>query len=85
MKKVLKIAIIVILVILLFPQIYFLKDGGSHGIRAVSGLYNFQRIHCFSHEKESDEKYKYYDVGFRAELFGITIYENTRIEKILTR
>ena len=66
------IAIIVILIVLLFPFRLQLKDGGS--VRYKSLVYEVTKIHQFA--PEFDEVKPYID-GLEIKLFGTIVYRKT--------
>lgn len=70
-KKLLRITILIITVILLFPIPIRYKDGGTVEYKAV--LYSITDYHSL---KGVDG----YDTGIEIKLLGLTIYENTTFE-----
>lgn len=71
-KKVIKIAIIIISLILLFPIPLRYKDGGTVKYQAV--LYSITDYHAL---RGVDG----YDTGIEIKILGITVYENTTFEQ----
>ena len=65
--------ILVILVILLFPIPRHYKDGGT--VEYKSLVYSITDYHAI-HSAENE-----YFVGITVEVFGIEVYDNTRVEK----
>lgn len=75
MKTWLKILIIVVAVVLLFPIPFYYKDGGSRGVMAI--LYRVTNYNAI-HDVTEDGKMTWY-VGPVVEIFGIEVYDGTRI------
>jgi hypothetical protein len=67
-KKIIRITIITIALILLFPIPLRYKDGGTVKYQAV--LYSITDYHAL---KGVDS----YDIGIEIKILGITVYENT--------
>lgn len=77
MKKKAAIAVIaVILLILLFPIRYQLKDGGS--IQYKSLAYEITKVHSLISEEEMEKEGKVepYDDGYTIKILGFEIYNN---------
>lgn len=73
MKKRILVAIaIVVGIVLLFPRIYHLKDGGSVVYEAV--LYRVENVHSLN----SVNAPNMYLEGIRVEILGFEIYDNVR-------
>lgn len=70
-KKIIRITIIIIALILLFPIPLRYKDGGTVKYQAV--LYSITDYHAF---RGVDG----YDTGIEIKILGITVYENTTFE-----
>lgn len=73
-KKTGIIIIVVILIILLFPIPLHYKDGGTVEYKAI--VYSVTDYHAI-HSAEGE-----YLVGQTIEIFGIEVFDNTRVEKI---
>ncbi|AQS58060.1 hypothetical protein [Desulforamulus ferrireducens] len=67
-KKLIRIAIIIIALILLFPIPYRYKDGGTVKYQAV--LYSITDYHAISAADGG------YDTGIEIKILGKTVYEN---------
>lgn len=74
MKK--KIIIAVILLILLFPIKFNIRDGGSKGYKALA--YTITRVHKLVPESETNEYVKPYKDGWEIKLFGFKIFDNVK-------
>lgn len=73
MKKKIWIPIaIIIALILLFPRVYHLKDGGSVVYEAI--LYRVEDVHSM---KVGDDPNPYWE-GMRVEILGFLVYDNVR-------
>lgn len=70
-KKVMRIALIIVTLILLFPIPLRLKDGGSVEYRAL--LYSVTDVHRLNPDIESSEPYL---EGLTIEVLGMEIYSN---------
>lgn len=68
------IIIIIALIVLLFPIKLRYKDGGTVEYKAI--VYSVTDYHAI-HSAEGE-----YLVGITVEVFGIEVFDNTRIEKI---
>lgn len=66
--------IIIALIVILFPIKLRYKDGGTVEYKAL--VYSITDYHAI-HSAEGE-----YLVGISVELFGIEVFDNTRIEKI---
>ncbi len=73
-KRNIIIVILVILLILLFPIPRHYKDGGT--VEYKSLVYSVTDYHAI-HSAENE-----YFVGMTVEVFGIEVFDNTRVEKI---
>lgn len=71
-KKIIRITIIIIALILLFPIPLRYKDGGTVKYQAV--LYSITDYHAL---RGVDG----YDTGIEIKILGITVYENTTFEQ----
>lgn len=74
-KKTKKIAIIIALLVLLFPIPRHYKDGGTVEYHAL--LYSVTNYHSIVF----DHPNKAYDTGIEIKILGITVYENTTFYK----
>ena len=70
-KKIIRITIIIIALILLFPIPLRYKDGGTVKYQAL--LYSITDYHALSGVDG-------YDTGIEIKILGITVYENTTFE-----
>ena len=77
-KKVKRVLFIVILLILLFPIRYELKDGGTVEYKAF--VYKVSKVHrLISKEKmEQEGKIKAFDQGIVIEILGFEIFNNVK-------
>lgn len=74
-KKIIRnLLIIIILIVLLFPIPLHYKDGGTVEYKSI--VYSVTDYHSI-HSAEGE-----YLVGITVEVFGIEIFDNTRVEKI---
>ena len=73
-KRNIIIVILVILLVLLFPIPRHYKDGGT--VEYKSLVYSVTDYHAI-HSAENE-----YFVGMTVEVFGIEVFDNTRVEKI---
>ncbi len=73
-KVIRSIIIVIVLVILLFPIPLHYKDGGT--VEYKSLVYSVKDYHSI-HSADGE-----YLVGISVEVFGIEIFDNTRVEKI---
>lgn len=74
-KKITRAVIVIIaLIILLFPIKLGYKDGGTVEYKAI--VYSVTDYHSI-HSAEGE-----YRVGYTIEIFGLEVFDNTRIEKI---
>jgi len=71
-KKIIRVTIIIIALILLFPIPLRYKDGGTVKYQAV--LYSITDYHAL---RGVDG----YDTGIEIKILGITVYENTTFEQ----
>ena len=69
-RKVILIVLIVILIKLLFPLPYQIKDGGS--VMYKADLYQVTKYHMISAEEDGG-----IIGGWNIQIFGIEVYENT--------
>lgn len=69
------IMVVIILLILLFPIRYQLKDGGTVEYKAL--LYKVSKVHSLTLVEEM-ENGKYYNEGIVVEIFGFEIYNNVK-------
>ncbi len=74
MKKraVIILLVLVLLCVSLIPHTYYLSDGGSVLYRSL--IYEVQKYHQIVKENE-------YRVGYTVKIFGMKVYDNTRIER----
>ncbi len=73
-KLIRNLIIIIALIVLLFPIPLHYKDGGTVEYKAL--VYSVTDYHAINTEDGE------YLVGQTIEIFGITIFDNTRVEKI---
>ena len=71
-KKAVIIAIVLALVVLLFPIRMNLKDGGSVAYKSL--VYEVTKIHQLSSDVDGE---KPYIDGFEIKIFGLTVYRET--------
>ncbi len=69
------IMVVIILLILLFPIRYQLKDGGTVEYKAL--LYKVSKVHSLTLVEEM-ENGKYYNEGIVVEILGFEIYNNVK-------
>ncbi len=69
------IMVVIILLILLFPIRYQLKDGGTVEYKAL--LYKVSKVHSLTSVEEM-ENGKYYNEGIVVEILGFEIYNNVK-------
>ena len=80
MKKKTKLIIImavIIAFILMFPFCLRLKDGGSRVYRSVVGIYEVKDWKQMGYTEEAEETLK---TGITVKLFGMKVFDNTKIE-----
>lgn len=75
--KPIKIVIIVLLIILLFPIPFCLKDGGSVEYRSIVGIYEVRNWKQMGFIENAGETLK---TGITVKLFGIKVFDNTKTE-----
>lgn len=77
-KKVKRVLFIVILLILLFPIRYELKDGGTVEYKAL--VYKVSKVHRLIsiEEMEQEGKIKAFDQGIVIEILSFEIYNNVK-------
>ena len=77
-KKIIIVAIVVILFILLFPRPRYLNDGGTVEYKAV--LYKVSKVSRLisREEMEAEGKIKDYDKGIIIEVLGFEIFNNVK-------
>ncbi len=77
-KKVIIVAIVIILLTLLFPIRNQLKDGGTVEYKAL--VYKVSKVKRLIsiEEMEQEGKIKEYDHGIVIEIFGFEIYNNVK-------
>lgn len=77
-KKVFVIAGIILLLVLLFPVRYEIKDGGS--IQYKSLVYGVTKVHTLISDEEmiQEGKVKPYDDGWRIYILGIEVFDNVK-------
>ena len=71
------ILVVVLLVFLLFPRVYYFKDGGSKMYCSLFGfIYRVEQLH-----KIYDEAgYSYYEIGTVVTVFGIEVFNNAHVD-----
>ncbi len=68
------VTVIILFVILMFPTVYQIKDGGSVEYRAV--FYQVTKWHRYEGMLDSDKSRPIYYDGTEVKVFGITVYNN---------
>ncbi len=69
------IMVVIILLILLFPIKYQLKDGGTVEYKAL--LYKVSKVHSLTSVEEMENE-KYYNEGIILEILGFEIYNDVK-------
>ena len=75
--KPIKIVIIVLLIILLFPIPFRLKDGGSVEYRSIVGIYEVRNWKQMGFIEHAGETLK---TGITVKMLGIKVFDNTKTE-----
>lgn len=75
-KKAIRIGVLLALLLLLFPIMGRLKDGGS--IRFQSLTYTITRVHALVGPDEPNPEGKEFHEGLVVEILGRTVYDNVQ-------
>ena len=80
MKKIVAIIIVAVLALALIPfDRAYLDDGGT--VVYGSALYSATKVHRMVTQPDSGQL-KGYEVGWRVEILGMTVYDKTELEPI---
>ncbi|HPW53967.1 MAG TPA: hypothetical protein PK631_06290 [Erysipelotrichaceae bacterium] len=75
MKKLLIVAVTIMLLVLLIPVPYHLKDGGSVIYEAI--LYKVSKIHRIASDEDREAGQEFYE-GIIIEILGFEVFNNVK-------